>query len=636
VDLSNFAISEKGTFDNGTFAKADNAVVKIALRPLLRRTIKVNTVGLEGFAANIIKDEKGVFNFADLIPAANQTPPEPATPANVSSDGMKFNVNVDRFYLTSALLNYTDKQAGVTAAVKDLNLNINNFVLDGDFDADADFTGNYSGNNMKLSVPLSAKITANLKNNDFKTAYVNIKSLTASLNGASLAASGTVRNFDAPVADVTGSLSGVSDKALAGIVQNIPAFTLPAVKFAAKASADLKNSSANVQNFALNLPRSNANGSAQVNWGGKDLQYAANTKFDVFLDELAAIVPQMTAEYKLTGEAAGSVATTNANMAKGAVKLSNVGASYQQYATLKNFGGNLTIASPDNVKTDAFKGALNDSNFTGNLAYLRTNNRYKVDLTMNLDSLTMTDLPQSSSSSAPGQAATASSAPAKFDPKAPILDFKSNITVGKISVPHFTSDGANFTTDLTGAEPSMTQLNGPVNFTVKAGKINGLNAFLNTNKIVKVLFGAVGIAEKAMAFLNVNLLSPGSTAAATDAFPFTSIEGAYTFKNGVMSLDKSAFNSDLATITAGGTIDFTTNKLNMSINTHPGKVGASGLKPVVMKVTGTMDNPKPSLDALNTAKNLLPANAAAAKDAATGAVNTAKSALQSLGGLFKK
>jgi len=42
VDLSNFALSEKGGFNNGTFAKADNFVVKIALGPLLQKNIKVS------------------------------------------------------------------------------------------------------------------------------------------------------------------------------------------------------------------------------------------------------------------------------------------------------------------------------------------------------------------------------------------------------------------------------------------------------------------------------------------------------------------------------------------------------------------------------------------------------------------
>ncbi|MCL2888440.1 MAG: AsmA family protein [Elusimicrobia bacterium] len=631
VDLSNFAISEKGTFDNGTFAKADNIVVKIALAPLLKKNIKVSTVGLEGLAANVTKDEKGVFNFADLIPAAGQTPPEPAEPKNVTAQGMQFNVSVDKFYMSGAAFDYKDKQSGMSASVKDLNLNVNKFVLDGDFDSDATLTVSYADAARKLTVPLRVNVTTNLKNNDFKTAYVTIKSVSGTLNGASFEASGTVTDFDNPVVDLKGSLSGVTDKTLAGLASGIPAFTLPAVKFAAKAQTDLQASSADVQSFSLNLPKSNASGNAKVNWGGKDLVYSANTSFNLFIDELAGIVPQMTAQYKPVGTANGSIATTNANLAKGTVKLAQVGGIYQDMATLKDFAGTLTLNSVDSIKTDTFKGNLNDAPFTGTLAYAQpAANRYKVDLTFNLDSFTMKTLPPSQSSST--TASGASSTPPKFDKNAPMLDLSSNITVGKISVPHFTSDGATLTTNLTGIEPSMTQLNGPVNFDVKAGQINGLNDFLNSSKIVRVLFGAVGIAEKAFAFLNLNILSPGSTAAATDTVPFDSITGVYNFKNGVMNIDKTNFSSNLTTVQAGGTIDLTTNNLNMTINTSLGKGG----KPAVIKVGGTIDNPKPSLNVLATAQSLLPANAGAAKDVATSAVSTAKSALQNIGSLFKK
>ncbi|MDR0292224.1 MAG: AsmA family protein [Elusimicrobium sp.] len=635
VDLSNFAISEKGTFENGTFAKADNIVVKIALAPLLRKNIKVSTIGLEGFAAAVTRDEKGQFNFADLIPAEDKTPPAPAAPKDVSAQGMQFNVNVDKFYVTNASLDYKDKQSDMTASVKDFNLNVNKFALDGDFDADASLTANYADKDRRLSVPLSAKITANLKNNDFKTAYINIRSLSGTLNGASFQASAGITNFDNPLIDLNGSFSGVSDKTLAGLASGMPAFTLPATKFAAKVQTNLQASSADVQSFSLNLPKSNAGGSAKINWGGKDLVYSANTNFNLFIDELAAIVPQMTAQYKATGTASGAIATTNANLAKGSVKLAQVGADYNKMATLKDFAGTLTVNSVDNIKTDTFKGSLNDAPFTGNLAYAKTaNNRYKVDLNFNLDSFTMKELPAAAQSSA--SSSGAASTPAKYDPKAPVFDVKSNITVGKISAPNFTSAGSALTADISGAEPSMTQLNGLVNFDVKAGQINGLNDFLNSSKIVRVLFGAVAIAEKAFAFLNLNILAPGSAKAATDSVPFDSITGVYNFKNGVMSVDKTSFVSNLTTIQAGGTVDLTTNKLNMTINTFPGKQSAN-TTPLVMKVGGTIDNPKPSLNALATASSLLSGgNAGAVKDTATSAVNSAKSALQSIGGLFKK
>jgi len=430
---------------------------------------------------------------------------------------------------------------------------------------------------------------------------------------------------------VQGALSGMNNKALAGIVSDVPAFALPTVKFAAKVKTDLENSTAAVENFTVNLPKSNAGGNADVNWGGKNLAYSSSVKFNLFIDELAAVVPQMTAEYKLAGTAAGNITTTDANLAKGAVKLTGLGTSYGNVAALKDTSGNITINSVDNVKTDTFKGTLNDAGFTGDFSYLKiAANRFKINMNFNLDSLTMKEFPASSPSGGASAAASSpSSALPKFDPKAPVFDVTGNITVGKITVPYFTSGGANLTADITGAEPSMTQLNGPVNFTVQAGQITDLNLFLNSNKIVRVLFVAVGVVQKAAAFLNIDALK----GAQTNNIPFDSIEGAYVFKNGVMNINKSALVSSLTTVNAGGTVDFPADKINMTINAQLGK----SEKPVLIKVGGTTANPKPSLDVLGTATSVLGSGAGGdAKQAVSATVDSAKTALKGITGLFKK
>ena len=67
VTLDNFAISENTTFKNGTFAKADKLVVKIALKPLFKKRVEIATVQLDGLDVNVIKNKNGSFNFDSLI-----------------------------------------------------------------------------------------------------------------------------------------------------------------------------------------------------------------------------------------------------------------------------------------------------------------------------------------------------------------------------------------------------------------------------------------------------------------------------------------------------------------------------------------------------------------------------------------
>ena len=70
-------------------------------------------------------------------------------------------------------------------------------------------------------------------------------------------------------------------------------------------------------------------------------------------------------------------------------------------------------------------------------------------------------------------------------------------------------------------------------------------------------------------------------------------------------MSKSTLISNLLTVKASGTIDLVSEKLDMKVNTHLGKVTTgSGFKPVVLKIKGTMNDPKYSVDVLSTVTSI--------------------------------
>ena len=127
-----------------------------------------------------------------------------------------------------------------------------------------------------------------------------------------------------------------------------------------------------------------------------------------------------------------------------------------------------------------------------------------------------------------------------------------------------------------------------------------------------------------------------------DAIKYSEIEGVYTITNGVINLDKSSIVSDLLTVKASGTIDLVTEKLAMTVNTHFGKVTAgSAFKPVVMKVKGTMSDPKYSVDLLSTVTsianipgNVLKGGVKMSTNTASGVANGIKGVASAIGNLF--
>ena len=257
------------------------------------------------------------------------------------------------------------------------------------------------------------------------------------------------------------------------------------------------------------------------------------------------------------------------------------------------------------------------------------------------------------------------------------MNVKAQVEVGEINVPYFRAEGFNLAANLTGVSESMKTANGQVSFTLKPGAITDLDQLVQGNKIVKILLLPITLVRRVAGMLNIDLF-PAEASAKKGEITYTGAEGLYTFVNGVMQVDKTTFNSKLTDINGSGNIDFNTQALDM-------KVSATVLTsqtPVVIKIGGTLDNPKGKLDVLNTVGSLVggilnyktPGKVAsgtvnAAGSVATGAVKTtgkvagsalqtgadvtkgtvnvatdtvkgtvgvAKDALKGLGGLFKK
>ena len=211
-----------------------------------------------------------------------------------------------------------------------------------------------------------------------------------------------------------------------------------------------------------------------------------------------------------------------------------------------------------------------------------------------------------------------------------MMNVKADIKVGPISVPYFRADGFALKANLTGVSESMQKANGQVSFNLQPGAITNLDSFVKENKIVKILLLPISIVRKVAGVLNIDLF-PAENNAQKGEIAFTSGEGAYTFVNGLMRVDKTTFDSKLTNLVGSGNIDFKTAALDM-------KVSATLLTsqtPVVIKIGGTMDNPSGKLDVVNTVGSLVggilnyktpgkvvSGTANLAGDVATGAVKT--------------
>lgn len=653
VTLDNFALSENTTFQNGTFVKADKLVVKLALMPLLKKRVEISTVSVDGLDVNVIKNKDGSFNFDTLIPSSDGEN-TPAETAQEDNSGLAFVLLADRIVLNNCNFTYKDLQTGMDASVNKLQVEIREFDLDNPFDVKIKFTTEYSAARLNMTVPVSISLRTFLANLNMPEAYVTVNDISASYKTVKLQLKGGVKNFEAPLAELTGTLSGISNATVAEILPDLPHFSLPVINMTVKASADLEKSTAVISLAKLSVMDSALSASGVAGWASATPTYSVKADLSTDLGQIVQMTDTV-ADFQPGGLITGSFKATDKNDGQdvsGQVTLKNVSAMYAPF-TVKDLNGTVKIASINDISCPSLTGLLNGEKFSSSFSYKNIKDVMNIVFNAELDKFTLKEFP-SYASDETEERETASAEQKTAGPEL-LMNIKSNIKVGPISVPYFRADGFTLNADLTGVSETMKKANGQVSFVLQPGAITDIDSFVKGNKYVKILLLPITLVRKVAGKLNVDIF-PAEANAQKGEIAFTNGEGVYTFTSGVMKVDKTTFASKLTNINGSGNINFHTQALDM-------KVSATVLTsqtPVIIKIGGTMDNPSGKLDVLNTVGSVLggilnyktpgkvaASTASTAGNVATGAVkttgqvaqtgvDTAKNVIKGIGGLFKK
>lgn len=127
ADLGKIAISEhKGSAE---FASVNSAKVALAVLPLLRKELVVDTVYVDGAKANIVKYKDGTTNFDDLLSKDEE-----------ESTQIKFDVQGVK--VTNSAVQYTDEGTGASYAINQFNLTSGRIALAEPMDIATDFKVN--------------------------------------------------------------------------------------------------------------------------------------------------------------------------------------------------------------------------------------------------------------------------------------------------------------------------------------------------------------------------------------------------------------------------------------------------------------------------------------------------------------
>src|SRR5450830_883319 len=163
ADLGKLSISEHQS--ETIFASVDGVKVSLALLPLLKKELVVDTIYVDGAQANIIRYKDGTTNFDDLL-------------SKDEADSQQIKFDIDGVKISKSALAFDDQQADAKYSISNLNLTTGHVALATPFDLATDFT-------LEASKP-KLKVDANIKGNfiaDPDNKHFVAKDLVAKLRG---------------------------------------------------------------------------------------------------------------------------------------------------------------------------------------------------------------------------------------------------------------------------------------------------------------------------------------------------------------------------------------------------------------------------------------------------------------------
>ena len=593
--LTHVALSENTTFADGAFIKADKLTARVAVKPLLQKRIVIDTIETDGLDVQIIQKKDGSFNF-DTLFSPTDTTAQSSTQEDSEPTHIPFMVTAEKFAFNDCDIIYIDQQTGMRLALNELNINLYHFDLDNPFETEISFMTDISGTGRPdMAVPVTLQAKIDLAGLDLQKASADLIKMAATYKTARFNLQGDVKNFQAPQVNLTGSLTGIDNHVLAEQAPDLPNFTLPTINLALQAAADLDNSTASVQRAQLSVKNSSLSALGNVAWAGPTPTYQFTGNLAANLHDFIQMTDTVK-DFEPGGLIKGNFKATEKKDftdISGQLTLQNISALYTP-VTLTQTSGNIVISSLDQISSPGITGKLNNENFKATFSYRNIKEVMHIVFNLDLDKLVLAEFPSSSNqttdTTSQNKAAQAASSQTPTR-----MNLQANVRVGGVKIPYVESQGFNIQANLTDLTDTLAQTNGTVQFTLNPGEITNLDDFVKGSKVAKIILLPVTAIKKVAAFLKVDLFPTNKTGKGA-TISFTKGEGAYTFTNGVMNIDRTTFVSKVTNISATGSANFKTDALDMKATATLLTQAA----PLSFKITGTMSDPNGKLDVLNT------------------------------------
>lgn len=163
ANLGKVSISEHKA--DKEFASIESAKVALAVLPLLKKSLVVDTIYIDGAKATIVKYKDGTTNYDDLL-------------SDEESESSEVQLNVQGVNITNSAVNYVDETKGTQYSISEFNLNSGRIAVAEPIDLETNFT-------VTANQPV-VNAKANIKGNflhDPESNHFKVKGLNGDIQG---------------------------------------------------------------------------------------------------------------------------------------------------------------------------------------------------------------------------------------------------------------------------------------------------------------------------------------------------------------------------------------------------------------------------------------------------------------------
>lgn len=624
--IQDFALAKAGGMAEGKMLHINRARVKVSLWHLLHGELHIKAVDVDGLSFHMVRDEQGKLNTDFLTGKTDQKDTD-------TTSGAPFDIAVKDLRAHNVSFIYTDAKTSLQAGLNNLEIHIHDFSWDEPFNVRAKTEFVYTKNNDKFSADVSLVSNVFLNELDLSKAYADISSFAVHSDNLRAVLSGRVEEWDNPSFDLKFTGKNISSQGLSPFVSNGFPFTFTQLSADAKGRVETEKEKVELKQMGITFSGVDVTAKGDVQWAPNEYNLTANAKVqvDTLEDSFPALKPyDLGGNITLKAQTTSKKLTTKAEWLAGKLQTTQLGEisalqvilDSEEHWDFQNGQGTLDI-----------NGMLNGEPFKTTFSFNQTPKKIVANLKASADRVV---LPSMEKTTAPKTATEKTASTEKTAWPLPPITAKADVQVLSLDAPHLRGNDLDFKLDMAGITPRLDQAHGTLKLSINDGQITDLYQLTDSNALMKVLFMSLNVVGKV--FNSLDVLSvlgglagsskndeshevikmipdengemvavkvPASSRKVDGKLAYHKFATDVQFEQGVATVKKGSFVSDMMSFNLSGQTNFKTEKIDMTVHAAPGKHETSGIMPLTLKIGGTVTDPQGNMSVVGSVTSLV-------------------------------